>query len=212
MSMLRVVKAVRYPNGEDLRDSSALPGTGPQYLSSLTNRPGGHPLLKPRILPQRQFPEPIESEAREVLFGLMKQLHSEYPGILCLGLSKAGGGAADAIYARRESPTCNHEAAKVGYEIAHAHPADNSLHMLLSPADAGVVIKARWGRRFATPSTVPPGWVSFAQCWHDGVEVEISDTEDEGGGSGVLTDVDSGLADGLNDDDATITAAPISGA
>ena len=64
----------------------------------------------------------------------------------------------------RNSPTCNPEAAAVGYEIAHAHPADNSLHVLLSPVDACTVIEAAWGRRFAVPSMVPPGWVSLMTC------------------------------------------------
>lgn len=90
----------------------------------------------------------------------MRQFYYKYPDILILGLSKAEGGDADAIYARPESRTCNHEAEKVRYEIAHAHPSDNSLHMLLSPADARTVIEASWGCRFPATSTVPPGWVS----------------------------------------------------
>ena len=51
---------------------------------------------------------------------------------------------------------------RLAYEIAHAHPADNSLHVLLSAADARTVIEAAWGRRFAVPSMVPLGWVSLA--------------------------------------------------
>ncbi|KAE8315938.1 fungal-specific transcription factor domain-containing protein [Aspergillus transmontanensis] len=93
------------------------------------------------------------------LFNLMDNFHSQYPHLLRLDLSKTEGGTADAIYARSELPTCNPEAAAVGYEIAHAHPADNSLHVLLSPADARTVIEAAWGRRFAVPSMVPPGWI-----------------------------------------------------
>jgi hypothetical protein len=96
----------------------------------------------------------------------MKQLYSQYPDTLRLSLSNAEGSTADAIYARPESPACNPEAQKVGYEIAHVHPEDNSLHMLLSPADARAVVEAGWGRRFADPSSVPPGWVSFFQSWH----------------------------------------------
>lgn len=72
----------------------------------------------------------------------MNDLHSQYPHLLHLGLSKTEGGTADAIYARSELPTCNPEAAAVGYKIAHAHPADNSLHVLLSPVDARTVIEA----------------------------------------------------------------------
>ncbi|KJK68132.1 specific transcription factor domain protein [Aspergillus parasiticus SU-1] len=112
-----------------------------------------------RTLPQRQCPEPIEPQAREALFNLMNNFHSHYPHLLRLDLSKTEGGTADAIYARSELPTCNPEAVAVGYEIAHAHPADNSLHVLLSPADARTVIEAAWGQRFAVPSMVPPGWI-----------------------------------------------------
>ncbi|KAJ5981782.1 hypothetical protein N7522_013410 [Penicillium canescens] len=159
MNKLRVVLAFNYLCGDDLRDPSTLPRMGPQYLKSLTVRPGGHPSLRPRTLPQRQFSETIEPRAREVLIGLMKHLHSQYSDILRLSLSNAEGGAADAIYAHPESPACNPEAQKVGFEIAHTHPEDNSLHMLLSPADARAVLEAGWGRRFADPSSVPPGWI-----------------------------------------------------
>jgi hypothetical protein len=91
---------------------------------------------------------------------MMKHLQSKYPHTLRLSLSNAEGETADTIYARPESPACNTEAQKVGFEIAHVHPTDNSLHMLLSPADARAVVEAGWGRRFADPSSVPPGWVS----------------------------------------------------
>ncbi|KAE8363920.1 fungal-specific transcription factor domain-containing protein [Aspergillus caelatus] len=93
------------------------------------------------------------------LFNLMNNFHSQYPQLIRLDLSKTEGGTADAIYARSELPTCNPEAAAVGHEIAHAHPADNSLHVLLSPADARTVNEAAWGLRFAVPSMVPLGWI-----------------------------------------------------
>lgn len=47
MNKLRLVTALNYLCGDDLRNASALPGTGPQYLRSLPIRPGGHPLLRP---------------------------------------------------------------------------------------------------------------------------------------------------------------------
>ncbi len=44
------------------------------------------------------------------------------------------------------------------HEIAHAHPADDSLHVWLSDPDARTVIEAGWGQRF--PLTfVKSGWM-----------------------------------------------------
>jgi hypothetical protein len=48
MNKLRVLQTFNYLCGDDLRDPSTLPRTGPQYLRSLTVRPGGHPSLRPR--------------------------------------------------------------------------------------------------------------------------------------------------------------------
>jgi hypothetical protein len=48
MNKLRVLQTVNYLCGDDLRDPSTLPRTGPQYLRTLTVRPGGHPSLRPR--------------------------------------------------------------------------------------------------------------------------------------------------------------------
>jgi hypothetical protein len=57
-------------------------------------------------------------------------------------------------------PTLNHAGAAMGYEIAHVHLADNSLHMYLSPLDARAVIESEWGERFPVKELGPPGWVS----------------------------------------------------
>lgn len=173
VNRLRAVRAFSYICGDDLQDASALPQTGPRYLSSpIPRRPGGRPSLKSRTLPQRQSPEPIEPQARDALFKLMNHFYHEYPDILRLDLSKTEGGTADAIYARSDRPTCNPEAAQVGYEIAHTHPTDKSLHVLLSPADARTVIEAAWGQRFAVPSMVPPGWI-MVYAPRNSEEVEV---------------------------------------
>ncbi|KAJ5982222.1 hypothetical protein N7451_012322 [Penicillium sp. IBT 35674x] len=127
--------ALNHLRGEDLRDASGLPRTGPQYLKPLTARPGGHLSLIP-------------------------------------SLPNAEGGTADAIYARPESPACNAEAQKVGFEIAHIHPVGNSLHMLLSPADACTIVEASWGRRFPDPTSVPSGWI-MVYAPRDLEEVEL---------------------------------------
>lgn len=64
---LRIVRAFNYLCGDDLQGPSGLPQTEPRYLPpTLPQRAKGPPSLKPRTLPQRQCPEPIEPQARDV--------------------------------------------------------------------------------------------------------------------------------------------------
>ncbi|KAE8153714.1 hypothetical protein BDV25DRAFT_18395 [Aspergillus avenaceus] len=160
VNRLRVVRAIHYLGGDDLQNSARVPLTGPQFLSSpLPQRSGGPPTMKPRPLPQRQCPEPIEQRAQETLNSLLSEIHAQYPDRLQLGKSKVEGGAADAIFARAEAGPWNPQVVRLGYELAHIHSVDRSLHIFISPADARTVIDARWGRRFANPSLTPPGWI-----------------------------------------------------
>jgi hypothetical protein len=45
----------------------------------------------------------------------------------------------------------------LNHEIAHAHPADNSLHVWVSDPDARKIMEAGWGCRFSLPF-VKSGW------------------------------------------------------
>ena len=60
----------------------------------------------------------------------------------------------------------------MGFEVAHLHAEDHSLHVYLSPADAKLVITRAWGLRFPAPWLAPPSWILvYAPRNDDEVEV-----------------------------------------
>ena len=59
--------------------------------------------------------------------------------------SKTEGGTGPAIYVKPDVKTINPVAHKIFYEVAHVHPAENSLHVYASPQDAKLVMKRGWG-------------------------------------------------------------------
>uniref|UniRef100_A0A093V0W4 Luciferase domain-containing protein n=1 Tax=Talaromyces marneffei PM1 TaxID=1077442 RepID=A0A093V0W4_TALMA len=156
MTILRIRFAYHVPlqtNPETLRND------GPSFLKAIPQRAGGRPRLMPRILPQRQRPEPIEPATHHKLMALMSRVASQHSDILETRLSRTEG-TADGLYARKNNINVNPIVAadrELNYEIGHAHYADNSLHLWLSEADARKVIEARWGQRFCLP-TVQRGW------------------------------------------------------
>ena len=149
-------------SSNDLLDPSSLSTTGPAYLTSppIPSRAGARPRIMPRILPQRQRPEPVPTATRERLASLMRTLQGAHPDLLEVRPSHTEGKSTDGLYARQDVPTLNPVADDrvLQREIAHAHPVDNSLHVWLSDRDARAVIEAGWGQRF--PLTfVQSGWV-----------------------------------------------------
>ncbi len=158
MTKFRLNHLLRGPN---LLDPSPLPTTGPSYLGpSLPARAGPRARIMPRIMPQRQIPEPISPETRVRLQGLVKRLAEEHPGLLESKPSHTEGRSTDGLYALAGVATLNAEAREdrlLDREIAHAHPADNSLHVWLSGPDARKVIEAGWGQRFPL-QFVRSGW------------------------------------------------------
>ncbi|KAK0649152.1 hypothetical protein B0T16DRAFT_456590 [Cercophora newfieldiana] len=161
--------------GPDLLDPSPHPTTGPSYLRApLPPRAGGRARIMPRIMPQRQVPEPIDPATRTRLLGLVRRLAAEHPGVLETKLSHTEGRSTDGLYALEGVPTLNAEAREdklLAREIAHAHPADNSLHVWLSGPDARKVIEAGWGQRFPLPF-VRSGWTMVYAPRND-LELEV---------------------------------------
>ncbi|OXG30280.1 hypothetical protein C361_00113 [Cryptococcus neoformans Tu259-1] len=114
----------------------------------------------PGLFPTDKNQKPsMPDPKREVLHHLASKLQSEHPDILNLAPSKTEGGTGDAIYAKEDLPTLNPKAKQVAYEIAHVHPADNSLHVHLSPRDAKKLIEKSWAERFPVHELGPPQWV-----------------------------------------------------
>jgi hypothetical protein len=73
--------------------------------------------------------------------------------------SKTEGGTGPAIYVKPDIKTINPVAHKIFYEVAHVHPAENSLHVYVSPQDAKLVMKRGWGQRFPVTWLAPPSWI-----------------------------------------------------
>lgn len=141
-----------FRSGDDMRDASPLAtADGPRNLTrSLPKRDGDRPQILARTMPQRQRPEPLDPKVRERVHGLPAKFCKEHPDVLILDLSKTEGRSTDAIYAKPDLPG-RHPSAKdkiLGNEIAHVHPAENSLHVWLSGPDAKEVVEKGWGERF----------------------------------------------------------------
>lgn len=161
-------------SSNDLLDPTPLSKTGPSYLTSpLPKRKGSRPKIMPRTMPQRQVPEPITPSARKILQSLAQSLASAHPDILEAKSSQTEGRSTDGLYARKDLETLNPIARNriLDHEIAHAHPADNSLHVWMSEVDARTVIEAGWGQRF--PLTfVDKGWI-MVYAPRDDEEMEV---------------------------------------
>lgn len=115
-----------------------------------------------RTLPQRQHPEHLTESIRERLHGIPRVYADRYSSILQFNSSITEGYTTDAIYAipTLESRKCGAHDPILGDEIAHVHPAENSLHVRLTEADCKKVVSARWGERFPLASfgLVHQGW------------------------------------------------------
>jgi Family of unknown function (DUF5519) len=140
---------------------------------ALAPRTGPRPAIISRTMPQRQRPEKIDPQARARLQSMMRTLAAAHPELLECKLSKTEGRTTDAIYAKPDLATLNPQARNpiLDHEIAHAHPADNSLHVWLSDPDARTVIEAGWGMRFPL-KFVNSGW-TMVYAPRTGEEVEI---------------------------------------
>ncbi|KAF2193700.1 hypothetical protein K469DRAFT_691222 [Zopfia rhizophila CBS 207.26] len=145
----------------DLKDVSMLPTNGPAYLNHdlVPCRSGRRPTMTQWALPQRQWPEPITSEALERLNNLMKDFAAKHVKYLRHGPSKTEGGTGPAIYVLPDVKHINPLASKIFYEVAHVHPSDHSLHVYLSALDARLVIQQGWGRRFPIDWLAPASWI-----------------------------------------------------
>ncbi|KAK5462743.1 hypothetical protein LTS15_002455 [Exophiala xenobiotica] len=152
--------------GDDLTDASGLSSSGPSYLdaAAIPAREGPRPQIVSRTMPQRQVPYKSGVAApgvAERTANLAASFAARYPDILELRRSRSEGYSAEGIYAKESLSTINAECAQqkfIGTEVAHAHPAEGSLHVWLSEADAKVVVQSGWGQRFPLPGT-PKGWI-----------------------------------------------------
>ncbi|OAL53660.1 hypothetical protein IQ07DRAFT_502241 [Pyrenochaeta sp. DS3sAY3a] len=148
---------------QNLLDSSPIPDSGPSYINpqKVPSRAGQRPSLTRWTLPQRQFPDKITPAAASSLHSLMQGFASmpPYSKYIESRPSKTEGGTGPAIYVKPDVKTINPNAHKIFYEVAHVHPAENSLHVYVSPKDARLVMQKGWGQRFPVTWLAPPSWI-----------------------------------------------------
>lgn len=141
---------------DNLTDPTPLSTSGPAYLdgTKIAPREGDRPKMMARTMPQRQVPYPkftVDPGVEDRVAKLMTTFAAKYPDILELRPSKTEGGSTDAIYAKESLSTIDAKAKGnklLGTEIAHAHPAEGSLHVWLTQRDARTVVEKGYGERF----------------------------------------------------------------
>lgn len=117
----------------------------PATLADLPHRGGERPGVAPYPVPHRQ----TEGHAPALLIGALQRLFADKvradPERLSLATShfeKHNQAVTIAApYRRREDACIAHG------EVGHVHPSDGSMHMILDPADARIVIERGWGER-----------------------------------------------------------------
>ncbi|KAF1831944.1 hypothetical protein BDW02DRAFT_641114 [Decorospora gaudefroyi] len=148
---------------QNLIDPSPIPDSGTSYIKpqKVPNRAGRRPGLTRWTLPQRQISEKITPAASSTLHNLMQDFAktAPYSHYIDSRPSKTEGGTGPAIYVKPDVSTINPAAHKIFYEVAHVHPAENSLHVYVSPLDAKLVMKRGWGLRFPVTWLAPPSWI-----------------------------------------------------
>ncbi len=155
-------------SGDDLTDTSALSTSTLRYLPddfSSKKRSGARPKIMARTMPQRQHRlsrSEVEPGVEDKVASMMKDFQSRHSDLVVLAPSKTEGRSTDAIYANKSLDTLNPIVLEprnklLDGEIAHAHPAEGSLHVWLSQADTKTVVENGWGLRFPL-EFVDKGW------------------------------------------------------
>ena len=113
---------------------------GETRLTALPPRAGPRPSVAPQPIPHRQRTDHAPPAAKAALAAAFDAAVAAAPGDLAFRAShfEKHNPAITALHCCDDA-TCG--------EIAHIHPSDGSMHMILSPADARAVIIAGWGER-----------------------------------------------------------------
>ena len=114
-------------------------------LATLPRRAGSRPRVDPHPIPHRQTDQHGSAQVRQEQHQIFDQQVANHPHLLIYRKSHFER-RNDAICLREPEQAPRHAQDAHG-EIAHIHPSDGSMHMILSPSDAKTVIEAGWGER-----------------------------------------------------------------
>lgn len=140
MSFLRWLKR----DGRDPRRLASAAKSEPvSHLGPLPLRPGQRPMVAPYPIPHRQLSDTAAPENLARLMSLFDKAVEQNEDTVRYAPSFFEKHH-DAITLKH--PECGHVHALVSHgEIAHIHPSDGSMHMILSARDAMTVLDRHWG-------------------------------------------------------------------
>ena len=111
--------------------------------NGVRDRDGARPKVSPYPIPHRQLSQLATPEVRMKLSELFERAVRRHGEDVHFALSH--------FEKRHMAITLRSATGRVGAlshgEIAHIHPSDNSMHMILSPTDAVAAMKAGWAQR-----------------------------------------------------------------
>lgn len=113
------------------------------YLGAVVRRQGMRPRVAPHPIPHRQLSETISQENLKRLQSLFdERVEANRETVQYKQSFFEKHHAAITLH----DPRCGHVFALISHgEIAHIHPSDGSMHMVLSPSDAKQVLTHQWG-------------------------------------------------------------------
>jgi len=117
-------------------------GTDIVTLNDLPRRTGGRPEIALHPIPHRQLTQTGASTTLTVLQSAVDELVQRNKELLEFRTSRFETHNA-AVWLR--DPAKGNPDTLSGGEIAHVHPSDGSIHVILSPSDAKTVMEAGWG-------------------------------------------------------------------
>ena len=114
-------------------------------LADLPRRAGSRPRVAPHPVPHRQLTAHAPEAIRASVSAAFDARVAQDPSRLGYALSHfEKTNQAVTLHARHWRHT---DARATHGEIAHIHPSDGSMHMVLSASDAAVVVERGWGER-----------------------------------------------------------------
>lgn len=142
-------------------------------LRGLPERAGKRPRVAPHPVPHRQLTDHAPQALRAELKTLFDARVAADPVRLTYALSHFEKNH-EAV-TLRDHLCCHADARATHGEIAHIHPSDGSMHMVLSASDAGLVVERGWGERHGLAGVMLglPLTYTLIYAPRDGSEVEI---------------------------------------
>jgi hypothetical protein len=129
-----------------------------QAWRDIRRRAGARPTVSPYPIPHRQLDQLADPGVRGQLSELFDRTVDRHAGRVLYALSS--------FEKRHPAITLTCAEGSVGAasnaEIAHIHPSDNSMHMVLSPSDAVAAIEMGWAQRHGLAGVaagLPPTYV-----------------------------------------------------